>query len=104
MWLMTQSKQHETMPLHMYWLSEKGTPLFYMAWANFDATTEADYLMRYNLALTPLNWNCGDRPWVLFVVAPLGGRVQECSNWCKRNLFKDEPEVRFFVPRGQETW
>lgn len=117
MWLMTQSKQHETMPLHMLVsqifpaiankqyvlaMSEKGTPLFYMAWANFDATTEADYLMRYNLALTPLNWNCGDRPWVLFVVAPLGGRVQECSNWCKRNLFKDEPEVRFLYHEGKK--
>lgn len=80
-WLMMHSKQHETMPLHMMasqifpaiankqyvlGMSEKGSPLFYMAWANFDDAAEAEYLTNYNLALTPHNWNSGDRPWILF--------------------------------------
>lgn len=68
-WLMMHSKQHETMPLHMMasqifpaiankqyvlGMSEKGSPLFYMAWANFDDAAEAEYLTNYNLALTHL--------------------------------------------------
>lgn len=116
-WLMMQSKQHETMPLHMMAsqifpaiankqyvlaMAENGTPVFYMAWANFDAAAEAEYLTHYNLALTPHNWNSGDRPWVLFVIAPVGGRLQECSNWCKKNLFKDSPEVRFLYHEGKK--
>ena len=56
-WLMMHSKQHETMPLHMMasqifpaiankqyvlGMSEKGSPLFYMAWANFDDAAELE--------------------------------------------------------------
>lgn len=112
-WLMMHSKQHETMPLHMMasqifpaiankqyvlGMSEKGSPLFYMAWANFDDAAEAEYLTNYNLALTPHNWNGGDRPWILFFAAPFGG-AYEGERWIKENLFKDSPEVRFLIMR-----
>lgn len=115
-WLMTQSKQHETMPLHMLVsqifpaiankqyvlaMSEKGTPLFYMAWANFDAAAEADYLTRYNLALTSQNWNCGDRPWILFFIAPFG-TAYDGERWIKENLFNESPEVRFLYHEGKK--
>lgn len=80
-------------------MAENGTPVFYMAWANFDAAAEAEYSTHYNLALTPHNWNSDDRPWVLFVIAPVGGQLQECSNWCKKNFFKDSPEVRFYITK-----
>ena len=115
-WLMMHSKQHETMPLHMMasqifpaiankqyvlGMSEKGSPLFYMAWANFDDAAEAEYLTNYNLALTPHNWNGGDRPWILFFAAPFGG-AYEGERWIKENLFKDSPEVRFLYHEGKK--
>ena len=113
---MMHSKQHETMPLHMMasqifpaiankqyvlGMSEKGSPLFYMAWANFDDAAEAKYLTNYNLALTPHNWNGGDRPWILFFAAPFGG-AYEGERWIKENLFKDSPEVRFLYHEGKK--
>lgn len=115
-WLLMHSKSHCEMPLLMMptqifpaitnkqfvlALSEKGSPVFYMAWANFTAEDEANYIKNTNTALTIDNWNKGDRPWILFFVAPFG-HSQIMSTWVKNHLFLDSPEVRFLYHSGQE--
>lgn len=115
-WLFMQSEQHKNMPLHMMnsqifpaivnkqyvlAMSANGSPLFYMAWANFNAETEAAYMRDYNMALSSDNWNNGDRSWVLFVVAPTGEGLSASSKWCQENILADAPEVRFFYHRGK---
>ncbi len=115
-WLLMHSKSHREMPLLMMptqifpaitnkqfvlAMSEQGSPVFYMAWANFTAEDEAKYIENTNTALTMDNWNKGDRPWILFWVAPFG-HSQVMSTWVKAHLFLDSPEVRFLYHSGQE--
>ena len=73
-WLLMHSKSHREMPLLMMptqifpaitnkqfvlAMSEQGSPVFYMAWANFTAEDEAKYIENTNTALTMDNWNKG---------------------------------------------
>lgn len=115
-WLLMHSTQHQTMPLHLLnsqvfpainnqqyvlGLDENGSPIFYVAWANFDAENEEAYLQNYNLSLTPAGWNSGDRTWILFIVAPFGD-LSAGYDWMKKNLFVGIPEVRFLYHQGKK--
>lgn len=85
-WLWMHSAAHRDLPLHALNVllmpaiqrrqfviaSMEGRPVFYMAWANFDADAEQDYIDRHPLLMPVQNWNCGDRMWVLDWIAPFG--------------------------------
>ncbi len=85
-WLWMQSPMHRSLPLatlHALVLpaikrrqfliaSQDDRPIFYAAWAFFDAQAERHYLGRSVLELAPADWNCGDRLWALDWVAPMG--------------------------------
>lgn len=85
-WLWMQSPMHRSLPLatlhalvlpaikrrQFLIVSQDDQPVFYAAWAFFDAQAERRYLGRSVLELPPADWNCGDRLWALDWVAPLG--------------------------------
>lgn len=114
-WLLMHSEAHRPMPLSMmpsqifpalahkqYVLGMLNhQPVFYLAWANFDAETEKAYLADNNLALTPDNWNNGDRPWILFVAGPFG-HLQAGLNFCRDHVFASESEVRWLYHLGKK--
>lgn len=47
-------------------------PVIYASWALVDAEVEAR-LRQGQLRLKPNEWRCGDRPWLIDMVAPFGG-------------------------------
>lgn len=115
-WLLMNSPTHQEMPLlmmptqifpaisnkqYVLGMTEKGSPVFYMSWAFFDAETEKQYIEQTNMALTMENWNQGDRLWFLFWVAPYG-HSQVAGKWIRENLFLDIPEARFLYHQGKK--
>ena len=117
-WLLMHSKTHADMPLSLLasqvWpalqskqyvlvLTPEGKPVFYMAWAHFSEEEETKYIQHpyTNLALTRENWTSGDRPWILFWVAPFG-HSQQMSRWVRENIFCDFPEIRYLHHQGRK--
>ena len=47
-------------------------PVIYASWALVDTAVEAR-LRQGQLRLKPNEWRCGDRPWLIDMVAPFGG-------------------------------
>lgn len=53
--------------------TERGTvPVAYVSWAMVNGEVE-ERLLRGQVRLKPTEWRCGDRPWLIDVVAPYGG-------------------------------
>jgi ACP:hemolysin acyltransferase (hemolysin-activating protein) len=115
-WLMIHSADHRKMPLllilnqiypaienkqYLLGMSENSNPVFYMAWANFNEEEEAKYIEHTNSALTPNNWNCGDRTWILFWISPFGYSYQ-AKRFVEDQLFADSPEVRFMYHESKK--
>lgn len=85
-WLWMHSPTHRDMPLQVLsslllpaikhrqfaLATEQEKPVFYMAWAHFDAAAEARYIQHPPYAMPEADWNCGERTWILDWVAPFG--------------------------------
>lgn len=99
-WLWMQSPMHRRLPLatlHALLLpaikcrqfliaSAKDQPVFYTAWAHFDASAERRYLARSAVHLPPHDWACGDRLWALDWIAPFG-HSRDMACLLSRGLF-----------------
>jgi cytolysin-activating lysine-acyltransferase len=47
-------------------------PVAYMSWANLNAQVEGRYVDNPDEGLTPQEWTCGDRMWVIDWMTPFG--------------------------------
>ena len=85
-WLWTHSDWHKDMPLHtlpsilipaitrkqFVLISQDNKPIFYMAWARMNESSEYRYLHEPMVCIQPNEWNNGDRLWFTDWVAPFG--------------------------------
>lgn len=88
-WLWMQSPVHRPCPIHeleRLLLPALKTGQFVLAlqndalqqpaglltWAHFDAEAEQRYLQSLDRTLQPVDWQAGDRPWILDWVVPFG--------------------------------
>ena len=85
-WLMVHSPAHRNAPLqllatlvlpaikHRQFViaSQKGKPVFYLAWGWFDADAESRYLRLPLQHMRTTDWTSGDRLWLLDWIAPFG--------------------------------
>lgn len=78
---------------------QAGRPLFYMTWALFDQRRKAEYIEKGNLMLNAENWNCGDRLWLIYWLAPFGGSP-DFAGWVSRSLFP-RSVMRFLYHQGK---
>ena len=113
-WLLTQSPQHKqafflgdlewmAMPpillqqFRMFYAKDR--PLGVILWAYVDEEVE-QRLLSGNARMRPQDWKCGDKLWIVEVVAPFGG-TDEMLKDLKAKVFKDR-EIRFrAVERGK---
>jgi cytolysin-activating lysine-acyltransferase len=111
-WLLTQSAQHkqafflgdlEWMVMPPIILQQfrsfyaKDRPLGVILWAFVDDEVEAR-LLSGSARMRPQDWKCGDKLWIVEVVAPFGG-TDEMLKDLKAKVFKDR-EVRFRAVEG----
>jgi cytolysin-activating lysine-acyltransferase len=106
-WLLTQSPQHKqsffigdlewmAMPpillqqFRMFYAKDR--PLGVVLWAYVNGEVE-ERLLSGNARMRPQDWKCGDKLWIVEVVAPFGG-TDEMLKDLKAKVFKDR-EVRF---------
>jgi len=111
-WLLTQSPQHKqafflgdlewmAMPpiilqqFRMFYAKDR--PIGVVLWAFVDDEVEAR-LPSGNARMRPQDWKCGDKLWIVEVVAPFGG-TDEMLKDLKGKVFKDR-EVRFRAVEG----
>jgi len=111
-WLLTQSPQHKqafflgdlewmAMPpiilqqFRMFYAKDR--PIGVILWAFVDDEVEAR-LLSGNARMRPQDWKCGDRLWIVEVVAPFGG-TDEMLKDLKAKVFPDR-EVRFRAVEG----
>lgn len=52
--------------------NEQQQPLGLFTWANFNAEAEQRYLKSLDRTLQPIDWQSGDRPWILDWIVPFG--------------------------------
>jgi len=80
--------------------SENGRPVFYASWANFSAAAEQTYVNGPHAAISPADWNSGDRQWVIDWISPFG---HTASIWrlLQRELFTMHC-MRYLHHRGVE--
>ncbi len=111
-WLLTQSPQHkqafflgdlEWMAMPPIILQQfrlfyaKDRPIGGALWAFVDDEVEAR-LLSGSARMRPQDWKCGDKLWIVEVVAPFGG-TDEMLKDLKGKVFKDR-EVRFRAVEG----
>jgi cytolysin-activating lysine-acyltransferase len=106
-WLLTQSPQHKqafflgdlewmAMPpillqqFRMFYAKDR--PLGVILWAFVNDEVE-ERLLSGNARMRPQDWKCGDKLWIVEVVAPFGG-TDEMLKDLKAKVFKDR-ELRF---------
>lgn len=111
-WLLTQSPQHKqafflgdlewmAMPpiilqqFRMFYAKDR--PIGVVLWAFVNDEVEAR-LLSGNARMRPQDWKCGDKLWIVEVVAPFGG-TDEMLKDLKGKVFKDR-EVRFRAVEG----
>jgi cytolysin-activating lysine-acyltransferase len=111
-WLLTQSAQHKqafflgdlewmVMPpiilqqFRMFYAKDR--PLGVVLWAFVNDEVEAR-LLSGSARMRPQDWKCGDKLWIVEVVAPFGG-TDEMLKDLKAKVFKDR-EVRFRAVEG----
>jgi cytolysin-activating lysine-acyltransferase len=111
-WLLTQSPQHKqafflgdlewmAMPpillqqFRMFYAKDR--PIGVILWAFVNDEVEAR-LLSGNARMRPQDWKCGDKLWIVEVVAPFGG-TDEMLKDLKAKVFKDR-EIKF---RGVES-
>jgi cytolysin-activating lysine-acyltransferase len=70
------------------------TPVAYAAWALLDQATEAR-LLAGETRIAPAEWQRGDRPWLIYLLAPYGG-LQRFAQELRSGVFAGR-EVRFLV-------
>jgi cytolysin-activating lysine-acyltransferase len=70
----------------------KDRPLGVILWAFVDDEVEAR-LLSGSARMRPQDWKCGDKLWIVEVVAPFGG-TDEMLKDLKAKVFKDR-EIRF---------
>ncbi len=115
-WLWMQSKAHRNAPLSVLptqlmpalqnkqfvlMFDKAGQPIFYLAWAWFDAATEVDYFRNGQRNLTKNSWNQGDRIWVLDFIAPFGQSAL-FHHWTASELFANTV-VRHLYHKGWQS-
>ncbi len=111
-WLLTQSPQHkqafflgdlEWMAMPPIILQQfrlfyaKDRPIGVVLWAFVNDEVEAR-LVSGNARMRPQDWKCGDKLWIVEVVAPFGG-TDEMLKDLKAKVFPDR-EVRFRAVEG----
>jgi cytolysin-activating lysine-acyltransferase len=111
-WLLTQSPQHKqaffigdlewmAMPpillqqFRMFYAKDK--PIGVILWAFVNDEVESR-LLSGNARMRPQDWKCGDKLWIVEVVAPFGG-TDEMLKDLKAKVFKDR-EVKFRAVEG----
>jgi cytolysin-activating lysine-acyltransferase len=111
-WLLTQSKQHAqaffigdlewmAMPpillqqFRMFYAKDK--PIGAILWAYVNDEVESR-LLSGSARMRPQDWKCGDKLWIVEVLAPFGG-TDEMLKDLKAKLFADR-EVRFRAVEG----
>jgi len=111
-WLLTQSPQHKqafflgdlewmVMPpiilqqFRMFYAKDR--PIGVVLWALVDDEVEAR-LVSGSARMRPQDWNCGDKLWIVEVVAPFGG-TDEMLTDLKGKVFPDR-EMRFRTVEG----
>ena len=114
-WLMTQSARHKTFFLSdLEWLVMApmllnqfrlfyGTdrPIGVALWAFVDEEVEAR-LAQGNARLRPQDWKCGDRLWVVDIIAPFGGEDEMLKD-LKANVFADRTCKYLGLEDGRAT-
>jgi hypothetical protein len=75
----------------------KDRPIGVILWAFVNDEVE-QRLLPGNARMRPQDWKCGDKPWIVEVVAPFGG-TDEMLKDLKGKVFKDR-EVRFRAVEG----
>lgn len=99
-WLWMHSPMHRSLPLttlnalllpaikrrQFLIATDNDQPVFYMAWAWFDAQAERHYIERNPVHLPPDDWTRGERLWVLDWIAPFG-HTRHMARWVTRDLF-----------------
>lgn len=78
---------------------EQQQPVGLMTWANFTPEAELRYLQSLDRNLQPSDWDAGDRPWVLDIVAPFGD-TQSVVSGVRRVLSRSS--FRCLYHRGDE--
>lgn len=68
-------------------MDQSKRPIFYLAWAYFDAETEQNYLDQEHACLRVDNWCNGDRLWILDCIAPLG-HMRQMNKMALANLIR----------------
>jgi cytolysin-activating lysine-acyltransferase len=77
-------------------------PFAYTSWAYLDEVTE-QRLLAGQTRLQPGDWHAGNRPWIIDIVVPFGGREGVINN-LKQTLFKDAVlKVLNPAPDGKEV-
>jgi cytolysin-activating lysine-acyltransferase len=111
-WLLTQSQQHKqafflgdlewmAMPpillqqFRMFYAKDK--PIGAILWAYVNDEVESR-LLSGNARMRPQDWKCGDKLWIVEVLAPFGG-TDEMLKDLKAKVFP-EREVRFRAVEG----
>lgn len=84
------------MTLNQYKLYMKEeAPLAYASWAFVDEDTEKR-LLAGRVRLAPKEWRCGDRLWLIDLIAPFGGGKDVLKD-IRDNIFPDRP-IKQLVP------
>jgi cytolysin-activating lysine-acyltransferase len=128
-WLWMHSETHARCPLHelhrlllpalktgQYVLvlrdDPSQQPLGLMTWAYLNAQAECRYLQSLDRTLQPVDWQQGDRPWIIDWIVPFGHTramakgVQKLLNQnCWRGLYHrgDETGLRVLRFRGADV-
>lgn len=101
-WLMTQSELHRDWPVSsiVQWVvpailnnqcrlyRKEGRPVGYISWAWMSAEVETTYATDPS-SMQPINWQSGDRLWLMDWIAPWGGTAAIARD-LKNNIFPNE--------------
>ncbi|WP_422463662.1 MULTISPECIES: toxin-activating lysine-acyltransferase [unclassified Endozoicomonas] len=108
-WLWMHSKAHQNLPLNtlprlllpvlktqQFVLGvDAGKPVFFLSWALFDEAAEQRYINQNPVRMPAEDWLCGERLWILDVVAPFSELKRHSQfmsktllgNHCWRHLY-----------------
>lgn len=113
-WLWMHSPSHRDMPLHalsalllpaikhrqFILAAQAGRAVFYLSWASLSLEAEQRYLQQHPTLMPDVDWNSGERMWILDWVAPFG-HTSVAYSLLRRQLFANRL-ARMLYHRGDE--
>jgi cytolysin-activating lysine-acyltransferase len=84
----------------IYMQEGTSTPIAFVSWAYLTEETE-QRLLSGQRKLSPVEWNEGDRPWIIDIITPFGA-TEEILRSVKKNVFPDQ-DVKTLIPGEDGT-